>query len=342
MMILITGAAGYIGSHTLHNLYQKKRKIVAIDNLYSGFKWAIPDTSIDLYIGNCGDPELLQFIFKKYKVESVIHFAAHLEVEESTRLPIKYYKNNFFNSLSLIEQCLKHDINQFIFSSTCAVYGTPEKIPVSESTPVNPLTSYGKSKLATEWALQDLTSSTATPLSLFTENSVNKLKFAILRYFNVAGAKVGGGLGQSTPNATQLIKVASEVAVGKRSHLKIFGSDYPTPDGTCVRDYIHVDDLAEAHSLALEYLESGGASGIFNCGYGQGFSVNEVVSSMNKVIKRELPVEYVSRRAGDAISIFADPSRVKNTLGWKPKYQDIDLICKTQYEWEKEIISRGL
>lgn len=326
-MILITGGAGYIGSHVAHLLQRYGRKIVVLDNLYSGHRWAVPK-EIDLVVGNCGDKDLLNTLIGKYSIKSVIHFAAHLEVEESTRLPFKYYRNNFVNTLNLLETCLTHGISNFIFSSTCAVYGTPENSSVSETSPQAPINPYGRSKLMIEWLLKDL----ATTHS-------SSLKYCILRYFNVAGAKIDGGLGQATPNATQLIKVASEVALGKRDKLTIFGTDYPTPDGTCIRDYIHVEDLANAHRLALEYLESGGKSEVFNCGYGHGFSVKEVVSSMKKVTGIDFPVIFAERRPGDAVSIYADPNKIKGILNWVPKYNDIDLICKSGFAWEKELAS---
>ncbi len=321
-MILVTGGAGYIGSHTLHQLIEAKLPCVVLDNLYSGHRWAVPD-SVPFVEGNTGDIKIVSELIKQYQVESVIHFAAHLEVEESTREPLKYYRNNFVNSMNLIETCDKLGVKHFVFSSTCAVYGTPDKNPVSEAFPVAPVSPYGKSKLETEWLLEDM------------GIAGSKMRFASLRYFNVAGAKVSGGLGQATARATQLIKVACEVALGKREKLLLYGTDYPTLDGTCLRDYIHVDDLAELHGLALKYLQAGGSSQIFNCGYGKGYSVKEVIDSVKRMSGVNFKVEEVPRRAGDAGAIYADPTKVIKALHWKPKYADLDLICRTSLEWEK-------
>ncbi|MBF0300825.1 MAG: UDP-glucose 4-epimerase GalE [Oligoflexia bacterium] len=277
-----------------------------------------------------GDVQIVSDLIKRYDIKSIIHFAAHLEVEESTRLPIKYYRNNFINTLNLIETASNLGVKNFIFSSTCAVYGTPEKMPVTENFLRNPISPYGKSKMMIELLLEDLISTKNFPM-----------KYVSLRYFNVAGARVTNEknltrLGQATPRATQLVKVSAEVAIGKREKLMVFGTDYPTKDGTCIRDYIHVDDLAHAHVLALNYLENGGKSDIFNCGYGYGFSVKEVISKMKEVSNVDFFVEYVPRRAGDAVGIYAEPSKIKNILGWKPKYADLGLICKTAFEWDRD------
>jgi UDP-glucose 4-epimerase len=334
-MILITGAAGYIGSHTVHQLFERGEKLVALDNLYSGHRAAIP-TGVPFFEGNAGDSLLVQKIIRDHSVDSVIHFAAHLEVEESTRDPIKYYKNNFENSLRLIEECHLAGVKHFIFSSTCAVYGTPTRIPVTEETPLAPITPYGFSKMMTERLLFDLELAKNSPMNpdLKSEDSLPSMNYAVLRYFNVAGAKISGGLGQSTPHATQLIKVASEAISGKRKGMKIYGTDYPTLDGTCIRDYVHVEDLADAHILALNYLEKGGKSDIFNCGYGTGFSVKQVLETLNKLSQTPLTLEDAPRRQGDAIAIFADPTKIKKVLGWKPRYDNLEIICKTSLDWE--------
>ncbi|MBF0359797.1 MAG: UDP-glucose 4-epimerase GalE [Oligoflexia bacterium] len=330
MMILVTGAAGYIGSHTIHMLNDLGKKSIALDNLYSGHKWAIP-RDVKLVVADCGNIDVVSDLIIKNKIESIIHFAAHLEVEESTRLPIKYYRNNFINTLNLIETASKLGVKNFIFSSTCAVYGTPEKMPVDEGFARNPISPYGKSKMMIEMLLEDLSKTDNFPM-----------RYVLLRYFNVAGARVVANkinqtrLGQATPRATQLVKVSAEVALGKREKLIVFGTDYPTKDGTCIRDYIHVDDLADAHILALKYLENGGKSDVFNCGYGFGLTVREVVSKMKEISGVDFKVEYTSRRAGDAVAIYAEPSKIMSVLNWKPKYADLEVICKTAFEWERD------
>ncbi len=323
-MILVTGGAGYIGSHTVRLLHDRGDKVLVLDNLSSGHAWAIPK-GVELIVGDIRDKELISNIFKKFQIDSIIHFAAKLSVEESVHEPLLYYNNNVLGSLNLIEEADKAKIKYFIFSSTCAVYGTPSENPVTEKTPLNPLSPYGKSKLIIENILRDLEAS-----------KTSQMRNVILRYFNVAGARVGGELGQSTPKATQLIKVACEVACRKRNILQVFGTDYPTHDGTCIRDYIHVDDLAQAHLLALDYLKKGGTSETLNCAYGRGFSVLDILSTLEKVIEKKIPVNFTTRRAGDAEAIWADASRLKKTLDWKPKYDNLEIICKTAYEWEKE------
>lgn len=322
-MILVTGGAGYIGSHTLHRLKDLGRPAIALDNLYSGHRWAVPEGT-ELVVGDIADQPLVEGLLRKHKIKSVIHFAAHLAVEESVRDPFKYYRNNVAGSLNLIEACAKNGVEQFIFSSTCALYGNPSANPIREDFPTAPLSPYAASKAMTETFLRDAEASTRYPM-----------RHVALRYFNVAGGRVGGGLGQATPNATQLVKVAAEVACGKRAKLFLYGTDYPTPDGTCVRDYLHVDDLADAHVLALDYLSHGGKSDVFNCGYGKGYSVREVIESMKRVSGVDFPVEAKPRRPGDTIAVWADTTKVKKVLGWKPEYEDLDLICRTAYEFEK-------
>lgn len=322
-MILVTGGAGYIGSHTLHMLVAEGKKCVTIDDLSAGHSWAVP-AGVELIVGNIADENLVAGVIKKYSVKTVIHFAAFLRVEESVTEPLKYYDNNFINGRRFIETCAINGVENFVFSSTSAVYGTPASVPVRESDPVSPLSPYGKSKLMIEWLLRDLEAS-----------GKSRMKSVALRYFNVAGAKVAGGLGQATLGATQLIKVAAEVACGKKPQLQIFGTDYPTPDGTCIRDYIHVEDLADAHLRAIEYLESGGISVTLNCGYGHGYSVREVIAAMKRVSGVDFRVVESDRRAGDPVSAYADTNAIRSTLGWRPKYADLDLICRTSYEWER-------
>ncbi len=328
-MILVTGGAGYIGSHTLHQLVEKNEPAIALDNLYSGFQWAVPK-GVELVVGDVGDQRLTEQLIREKKIDSVIHFAGHLEVEESTRNPLKYYRNNGVSAMNLLEVCHRNGVKNFIFSSTCAAYGTPKQMQVNESTPPHPESPYGRSKLLTEQILTELERAAA----LAGQSSMHHV---VLRYFNVAGAKVGGGLGQATPRATQLIKAAAETARGKRPFLKVFGTDYPTPDGTCVRDYIHVDDLASAHLLALDYLRQGGSSDLFNCGYGRGYSVREVIHCMKKVSGVDFKVEETGRRPGDTIAIFADSTKIRSRLGWVPRFDQLDLICKTSYDWELEL-----
>jgi UDP-glucose 4-epimerase len=329
-MILVTGAAGYIGSHTLRALLaagHKAQDILVLDNLYSGHRQAVPQ-DIAFIEGSTGDAALLEKIFSQHKIESILHFAAHLEVEESVRIPEKYYQNNFVGSATLIDAAYRHKVSSFVFSSTCATVGTPRVLPVDEKVDTRPESPYGKSKLMTEWYLAD-------KLAAARLAGTHEMHYAALRYFNVAGAHVHGGIGQSTPRATQLIKVASEVITGKRPKLLIYGTDYPTPDGTCIRDYIHVDDLAEAHVLALKFLQNIKRSEIFNLGYGHGYSVKEIVDTLKRVSGVNFPTEEVPRRPGDAEAIYADNTKARTQLGWTPRYDDIELICKTAIEWEK-------
>ncbi len=323
MKILVTGGAGYIGSHIVKALGEKGNDIVVFDNLSYGHKWAVVYGT--LVEGDLSDIGFLDSVFQKQRFDAVIHMAAFVVVDESIREPLKYYRNNLVNSLNLIETCLKYDITKFIFSSTAAVYGIPEKVPVTEDMPLQPINPYGASKVMVEQVLKD---------TGFSGN----LKYVSLRYFNVAGADSMSRLGQARKDATHLITVSLRTALGKRSQLDIYGTDYPTPDGTCVRDYIHVDDLAEAHVRALEYLTSGGSSRIFNCGYGHGFSVKEVIAEVKKVTGIDFPVRHVGRRSGDPPSLIADSSKLRKELGWTPKYDDLEYIVKTAWEWEKKLL----
>lgn len=324
MNILVTGGAGYIGSHLVKLLGDETdHNITVLDNLVTGFEESI------LY-GKFIKEDLSNFakidqIFAENKFDAVIHFAASLVVPESIVDPLKYYLNNTANTANLIRCCVKHNVNRFIFSSTAAIYGEQEgdKIVVTEESPTGALNPYGTSKQMSETILKD--TSIAHP----------EFKHVILRYFNVAGCDVEGKIGQNTKNATVLVKVAAETAAGKREKMYIFGDDYPTKDGTCIRDYIHVQDLADAHVKALDYLNSGGESGLFNCGYGEGYTVSEVINTMKKVSGNNFPVEMQGRRAGDPSALIANNSKIKNAMGWEPRYNDIELICKTAYEWEK-------
>lgn len=320
MKILVTGGAGYIGSHIVKTLGEKGYDIVIFDNLSYGHEWAVLYGK--LIKGDLDNEKLLDSVFEDEKFDAVIHMAAFVVVDESIREPLKYYRNNFVNTLSLIEICLKHNVNKFIFSSTAAVYGIPEKVPVTEDTPLLPINPYGTSKVMVERVLHDVGIS-------------SNFRYVSLRYFNVAGADPLSRIGQARKDATHLITVSLRTALSKRNHLDIFGTDYPTPDGTCIRDYIHVDDLSEAHVLAIEYLISGGNSKIYNCGYGHGHSVKEVVERVKEVTGVDFSIRYVGRRPGDPPELFADSSRLKKELCWTPKYDDLGYIIKTAWEWEK-------
>lgn len=321
MKILVTGGAGYIGSHIVKALGERGYDIVVYDNLSYGHEWAVLHGK--LIKGDLADKELLDSVFQKERFNAVIHMAAFVVVDESIREPLKYYRNNFVNGLNLIEICLKYNVNKFIFSSTAAVYGIPEKVPVTEDTPLITINPYGASKVMVEQALKD------TSIS-------HNFKYLSLRYFNVAGADPLSRIGQAREDATHLITVSLRTAIGKRNHLDIFGTDYPTPDGTCIRDYIHVDDLSDAHILALENLASGGSSNIYNCGYGHGYSVQEVVDKVKEVTGIDFPVKQAGRRPGDPPMLIADASKLRKELSWAPKYDDLGYIIKTAWEWEKK------
>jgi len=326
MNILVTGGAGYIGSHVVKQLgEQTDHKITVLDNLVTGFRESI--LYGDFINADLSDFDLIEKIIKEGNYDAVIHFAASFVVPESVTNPLKYYLNNTANTANLIKQCVNYDVNKFIFSSTAAVYGepAPEMIPVTEESLTAPINPYGSSKLMSETVLKD------------TAYAYDKFNYIALRYFNVAGASVDGKIGQSTKDATLLIKVAAETALGKRDKMYIFGDDYPTKDGTCIRDYIHVEDLASAHIKALEHLEEGKEGGVFNCGYGHGFSVKEVLETMKKVSGVDFPVEIKERRAGDPAILISDNRKIREVMQWTPKYDDLELICKTGLEWEKKI-----
>jgi UDP-glucose 4-epimerase len=325
MSILVTGGAGYVGSHMVHELADAGERVVVLDNLSTGFDWAVPK-NVPLIVGNTGDQNLAAQIIGEHNVDSIIHFAAWLVVPDSVKDPLGYYKNNTVNSRGLIETAINSGVRQFIFSSTCAVYGNPAQVPVTEDTLPAPISPYGWSKLMTEIMLRDA-------------GTAHGLRYVILRYFNVAGADPRCRTGQSTKNATQLIKVAAEAALGLRSKLDIYGSDYPTPDGTCIRDYIHVSDLVRAHSDALRYLRAGGASLTLNCGYGHGFSVREVVETVKRVSGTDFKVEIASRRRGDPAQIVAASDRARAMLGWRPQYDDLATIIGTALAWEQKLRS---
>ena len=322
MSVLVTGGAGYIGSHVVSLLGAADKDIIILDNLSTGRRENILFGK--LIVGELNDQKLLDTIFSENKIEAVLHFAGSIVVPESVTNPTLYYHNNTELSLKLLKTCLKFKTKKFIFSSTAAVYGMPEGGVASEETLPNPINPYGRSKLMTEWMLEDV-------------SNAHDFAYVALRYFNVAGASSTGKIGQSTPKATHLLKTAAEVVVGKRLGMSIFGDDYPTPDGTCIRDYIHVDDLAQAHLDALKYLDSNNKSQILNCGYGHGFSVKAVLSTVESVTGKKLAVDVAPRRDGDAVELISKAQKIKDILGWTPKYDDLDYIVKSAIDWEKKL-----
>jgi UDP-glucose 4-epimerase len=323
--ILVTGGAGYIGSHVVRQLGAAGESVVTLDNLSTGFEAAV--TAGDLVIGDTGDAVLLERLFSEHDIDTVMHFAAHTIVPESMADPLKYYRNNTANSRTLLEACQNHGVKHVVFSSTAAVYGMPEGGRAAEDSPTQPINPYGTSKLMTEWMLKDLAAAGGP-------------SYVALRYFNVAGCEPSGTIGQSTPKATLLVKVACEAAVGKRPQVSVFGTDYPTPDGTGLRDYIHVDDLATAHLDALVYLRQGGDSTTLNCGYGHGYSVREVLSAVEKANGAALKIVDEPRRAGDPPELIAVAQRVRDVLGWIPRYDNLDIIVETALAWERKIAAR--
>ncbi len=327
MSILVTGGAGYIGSHAVIDLMNAGEEVVVIDNLSTGFDWAVQVPEA-LIVGDIADEALVDRVIAERKVEAVIHFAGSIIVPESVSDPLKYYLNNTARSRTLIERCVRGGVRHFIFSSTAAVYGTPEHSPVNEDEPLVPMSPYGRSKLMTEWMLRDIA-------------EAHEMTYAALRYFNVAGGDPEGRVGQSTANATHLIKVACQTALGQRPYIEVYGEDYPTPDGTCIRDYIHVSDLAAAHTAALNHLRDGGRNLVANCGYGHGFSVRDVLRSVERAAGRKFEIRQAPRRAGDPASIVADPARIKQTLGWTPAYDDLDTIVTHALAWEQKLAARN-
>lgn len=320
--ILVTGGAGYIGSHVVMALREAEYQVVIIDDLSTGRREAVPD-DVELIIGDVADGKLVGRVLADHQVEYLMHFAGSIVVEESVSDPLKYYRNNTGASRNLIESCVKGGVAGFVFSSTAAVYGIPEIVPVTEQSPVAPINPYGHSKLMTEQVLRDVA-------------PVTDLRYAILRYFNVAGADPAGRSGQVIKNATHLIKVASEVVTGRRESMSVFGTDYPTPDGTCIRDFIHVSDLADAHVRVLEWLGAGDRSATFNCGYGRGYSVREVLKAVGDVAGQELTIIEGPRRAGDSPEIVADSALLRRETGWTPRHDDLSLIVKTALDWERK------
>ncbi|GKH61127.1 UDP-glucose 4-epimerase [Campylobacter ureolyticus] len=335
MKILITGGAGYIGSHVTKQLIEtKSHEITVIDNLCKGSNLAIntlekvaQENDVNFKFINLSLEDIVELenLFKENKFDAIIHFAAFIEVNESMKKPLKYYQNNSANALNLITLCAKYKVNKFIFSSTAAVYGEPKGGIVKEETPLNPINPYGRSKVVTEWILKDYALSNPN------------FKYGILRYFNVAGASSDGTLGQNYPNATHLIKVATQTILGKREKMSIFGEDYETEDGSCIRDYIHIEDLAAAHLSVLKYLNDGGKSEIFNVGYGKGYSVKEVIKKAKEVSGIDFKAEVSRRRDGDPARLIADSTKLRSLTNWQPKNDDLSLIISSALKWENKI-----
>ena len=323
MSILVTGGAGYIGSHMALELLDAGEKVVVLDNLSTGFRWAVPDKAT-LVVGDFGDTDLVTETLARYDIEEIIHFAAKIVVPESVSDPLGYYLNNTAKARGLLECAVDSGVKHFIFSSTAAVYGDPEQNPVTEDERLKPISPYGRSKLMVEWMLED--TAKATPLS-----------YVALRYFNVAGADPQGRSGQSTPNATHLIKVAVQTALGMRKGIDVYGVDYATPDGSCLRDYIHVTDLARAHLDALRHLRGGGDSLVCNVGYQRGYSVLEVIDVVKKVSGVDFPVKIVGRRPGDPAAIVASNERIRTKLGWSPQHDNLEEIVRQALDWERRL-----
>ena len=327
MAVLVTGGAGYIGSHMVLSLTDAGIDTVVLDNLTTGFSWAISPAA-KLVRGDIADEALVLKTLRDHKVDAIIHFAGSIVVPDSVSDPLGYYLNNTVNSRNLMHCAVKANVPNFIFSSTAAVYGNPKSMPVTEAETPAPISPYGTSKLMTELMLRD-------------SHLAYGLNYVALRYFNVAGADPRGRSGQSTPRATHLIKVACQTALGQRSHMEVFGTDYDTPDGTCLRDYIHVSDLISAHMDALSHLRRGGESGIFNCGYGKGYSVLEVIKAVEKANGAPIRANIVPRRAGDPAAIVAGAEKARTVLGWQPRHDDLDLIVQSALGWERHLLRRN-
>jgi UDP-glucose 4-epimerase len=327
MTVLVTGGAGYIGGHMVLGLLDRGEDVVVLDNLSTGFAWAVPKGA-KLIVGDIGDMGLVDHILSEHDIDSIAHFAAKIVVPESVSDPLGYYLNNTAGARSLVECAVQGKVRHFIFSSTAAVYGEPAVNPIHEDAPLAPINPYGRSKMMVEWMLQDAA-------------KAHDLRFAILRYFNVAGADPRGRHGQSAQNATHLIKVAVQAALGRRAALDVYGNDYPTRDGSCIRDYIQVTDLVGAHLLALDHLREGGESLTCNCGYGRGLSVFEVVEAVKKISGVDFPVRLSGRRAGDPAALVAGADRIRKRLGWKPEHVDVDEIVRQALEWERRLEPQG-
>jgi UDP-glucose 4-epimerase len=327
MAILVTGGAGYIGSHTVLELLAAGEKVVVLDNLSTGFRSSVPE-DVPLILGDFGDEDLVTELLAKHDVEAIIHFAAKIVVPDSVADPLGYYLNNTAMARTLLACAVDCGVKQFIFSSTAAVYGEPAQVPVSESATLKPMSPYGRSKLMVEWMLEDTA-------------KAHDLSYIVLRYFNVAGADPQGRIGQSTPNATHLIKVAVQTALGRRPGMDVFGTDYPTPDGSCLRDYIQVTDLARAHVDALNYLRAGGGNLTCNVGYARGYSVLDVIDVVKEVSGVDFPVRKSGRRPGDPAAIVAANDRIRAELGWKPQHDNLNEIVRQALDWERRLHNRS-
>jgi UDP-glucose 4-epimerase len=323
MTVLVTGGAGYIGSHMVLALAEAGESVVVIDNLSTGFSTSLPE-GVPLFIGDAADENLVEGVIAAHGVESIVHFAGSVVVPDSMRDPLAYYRNNTMTTRNLLNAAVKCGVNRFVFSSTAAVYGNPERMPVTEDAPTRPLSPYGSSKLMTEIMLHDVA-------------AAHDMKYVVLRYFNVAGADPQARIGLSTAGATHLLKIAVEAATGQRAKIDVYGTDYPTPDGSCVRDFIHVSDLAQAHRAALSYLRDGGASTTLNCGYGRGYSVLESIEAVRRVSGRNFAVQTAPRRPGDIMTMIADTSRIAATLDWTPQYADLETIAAHALAWEEKL-----
>ena len=324
MTVLVTGGAGYIGSHMVLALAEGGESVVVIDNLSTGFSAFLPE-GVPLFIGDAGDENLVESVIEQYNVESIVHFAGSVVVPDSMRDPLGYYRNNTFTTRNLLNAAVKRGIGRFIFSSTAAVYGNPDRVPVPEIAPTRPLSPYGFSKLMSEIMLHDVA-------------SAHGMKYVALRYFNVAGADPQARMGLATVGATHLLKIAVEAATGQRAKIEVFGTDYPTPDGSCIRDFIHVSDLAQAHRAALTYLRRGGDSVTLNCGYGRGYSVLETIEAVRRISGRSLATHHAPRRPGDIMTMVADTSRMRSLLDWTPQYDDLDTIAAHALAWEEKLL----
>jgi UDP-glucose 4-epimerase len=324
MTVLVTGGAGYIGSHMVQALAEAGENVVVIDNLSTGFSAFLPE-GVPLFIGDAADENLVEGVIAAHDVESIVHFAGSVVVPDSMRDPLAYYRNNTMTTRSLLNAAVKCGVNSFIFSSTSAVYGNLDQVPVPENAPTRPLSPYGSSKLMTEIMLHDVA-------------SAHGMNYVVLRYFNVAGADPLARIGLATVGATHLLKIAVEAATGQRAKIDVFGTDYPTPDGSCIRDFIHVSDLAQAHRAALSYLRGGGASATLNCGYGRGYSVFETIEMVRRVSGRNFAIQFASRRPGDIVTMIADTSRIRATLDWTPQYDNLETIAAHALAWEEKLL----
>jgi UDP-glucose 4-epimerase len=324
MTALVTGGAGYIGSHMVHALAEAGESVVVIDNLSTGWSAFLPE-GVPLFIGDAADENLVEGVIAAHGVRSIVHFAGSVAVPDSMRDPLAYYRNNTMTTRSVLNAAVKRGVNSFIFSSTAAVYGNPDRMPVPEDAPTRPLSPYGSSKLMTEIMLHDVA-------------SAHGMNYVVLRCFNVAGADPLARIGLATIGATYLLKIAVEAATGQRAKIDVFGTDYPTPDGSCIRDFIHVSDLAQAHRAALSYLRGGGASATLNCGYGRGYSVLEAIETVRRVSGRNFAVQYAPRRPGDIVTMIADTTRIRTTLDWTPQYDNLETIAAHALAWEEKLL----